>query len=286
MIRHALLQFKPSKGRLTATLKRLAERLAPLKDQGIEVVTLPETALSGYFLQAGVREQALTAEQVVTLLQELLAGLKWTAPIDICLGFYERYQDDFFNSALYAEFNTPQAGIRHIHRKLFLPTYGVFDEERYVSRGQRLDTFATRFGRAGMLICEDAWHSSTAAVLALKGAEVLYIPMASPARDLMGTAPANARRWLATAEGIAAEHGVFVITTSLVGFEGGKGMVGFSHAVNPYGQVVAQGPLFEEAVVLVDLHLESIQVARYETPLLADLRANLAPLIRSFQEAL
>ncbi|MBS3967950.1 MAG: beta-ureidopropionase [Truepera sp.] len=286
MIRHALLQFKPSKGRLTATLKRLAERLAPLKDQGIKVVTLPETALSGYFLQAGVREQALTAEQVVTLLQELLAGLKWTAPIDICLGFYERYQDDFFNSALYAEFNTPQAGIRHIHRKLFLPTYGVFDEERYVSRGQRLDTFATRFGRAGMLICEDAWHSSTAAVLALKEAEVLYIPMASPARDLVGAAPANARRWLATAEGIAAEHGIFVITTSLVGFEGGKGMVGFSHAVNPYGQVIAQGPLFEEAVVLVDLHLESIQVARYETPLLADLRANLAPLIRSFQEAL
>jgi predicted amidohydrolase len=286
MIRHALLQFKPSKGRLAVTLRQLAERLAPLKDEGIEVLTLPETALSGYFLQAGVREQALSAEQVVALLQELLNGLGWSAPVDLCLGFFERYQDDFFNSALYVEFNTPQAGIRHIHRKLFLPTYGIFDEERYVSRGQRLDTFATRFGRAGMLICEDAWHSSTAAVLALKGAEVLYIPMASPARDLVGTAPANARRWLATAEGIAAEHGVFVITTSLVGFEGGKGMVGFSHAVNPYGQVVAQGPLFEEAVLVVDVHLDVIQVARYETPLLADLRANLAPLIRSFQEAL
>lgn len=286
MIRHALLQFKPSKGRLAATLTQLAERLLPLKDEEVDVVTLPETALSGYFLQAGVREQALTAEQVVALLQDVLAELKWTAPIDLCLGFFERFQDDFFNSALYAEFNTPRAGIRHIHRKLFLPTYGVFDEERYVSRGQRLDAFETRFGRAGILICEDAWHSSTAAVLALKGAEVLYIPMASPARDLVGTAPANARRWLATAEGIAAEHGVFVLSTSLVGFEGGKGMVGFSHAVNPYGQVIAQGPLFEEAVLLVDLHLESIQVARYETPLLADLRANLAPLIRSLQEAL
>jgi predicted amidohydrolase len=286
MIRHALLQFKPSKGRLSATLKRLAEQLLALKNQGVDVVTLPETALSGYFLQAGVREQALSAQQVVLLLQELLAQLEWTAPIDICLGFYERSQGGFFNSALYAEFNTPQAGIRHIHRKIFLPTYGVFDEGRYVSRGERLDTFATRFGRAGILICEDAWHSLTAAVLALKGAQLLYIPMASPARDLVGPAPANARRWLATAEGIAAEHGVFVLSTSLVGFEGGKGMVGLSHAVNPYGQVIAQGPLFEEAVLLVDLHPESIQVARYETPLLADLRASLAPLIRSFQEVL
>jgi predicted amidohydrolase len=286
MIRHALLQFKPSKGRLSATLERLAERLLALKNQGVDVVTLPETALSGYFLQAGVREQALSAQHVVLLLQELLTELEWTAPIDICLGFYERSQGGFFNSALYAEFNTPQAGIRHIHRKIFLPTYGVFDEGRYVSRGERLDTFATRFGRAGILICEDAWHSLTAAVLALKGAQLLYIPMASPARDLMGPAPANARRWLATAEGIAAEHGVFVLSTSLVGFEGGKGMVGLSHAVSPYGQVIAQGPLFEEAVLLVDLHPESIQVARYETPLLADLRASLAPLIRSFQEVL
>jgi predicted amidohydrolase len=286
MIRHALLQFKPSKGRLSTTLERLAERLLALKNQGVDVVTLPETALSGYFLQAGVREQALSAQQVVGLLQELLAELEWTAPIDICLGFYESSQGGFFNSALYAEFNTPQAGIRHIHRKIFLPTYGVFDEGRYVSRGERLDTFATRFGRAGILICEDAWHSLTAAVLALKGAQLLYIPMASPARDLVGPAPVNARRWLATAEGIAAEHGVFVLSTSLVGFEGGKGMVGLSHAVNPYGQVIAQGPLFEEAVLLVDLHPESIQVARYETPLLADLRANLAPLIRSFQEVL
>jgi predicted amidohydrolase len=286
MIRHALLQFKPSKGRLGATLKRLAERLLALKNQGVDVVTLPETALSGYFLQAGVREQALSAQQVVLLLQELLAELEWTAPIDICLGFYERSQGGFFNSALYAEFNTPQAGIRHIHRKIFLPTYGVFDEGRYVTRGERLDTFATRFGQAGILICEDAWHSLTAAVLALKGAQLLYIPMASPARDLVGPAPANARRWLATAEGIAAEHGVFVLSTSLVGFEGGKGMVGFSHAVSPYGQVIAQAPLFEEAVLLVDLHPETIPVARYETPLLADLRASLAPLIQSFREVL
>jgi N-carbamoylputrescine amidase len=285
MVRHALVQFKPAKADLEATLAHLGALLGRIKGDAVDVVTLPEAALSGYFLQAGVREQALRAERVFELLQGLLDELGWRQPVDICLGAYERHQDDFFNSAFYLEFNTPHAGVRHVHRKLFLPTYGVFDEERYVSQGHALETFATRFGRAGILICEDAWHSSTAAVLALKGAEILYIPMASPARELQGEVPANASRWRSTAKGIAAEHGVYVVSTSLVGFEGGKGFTGYSSVVDPYGELIAQAGLFDEEVLVTDLHLESIQVARYESPLLADLRANLPELVRGFQEA-
>lgn len=285
MIRHALVQFKPVKGHVHRNLRRLGEILRGLKGEGVDVVCLPETSLSGYFLQAGVREQALSAQALYDLLGEVLAEAGWTAPVDLCLGFYERDGGDVYNSALYAEFNTAHAGIRQVHRKLFLPTYGVFDEERFVSRGRHLDAFETRFGRAGMLICEDAWHSSTAAVLALKGADILYIPTASPARDFAGASPANARRWLATAEGIAAEHGVFVVTSGLTGFEGGKGFTGQSNVVDPRGRVIAEAPLFKEAVLLVDLFLEAVEVARYENPLLADLRANLPELVRAFTEA-
>jgi N-carbamoylputrescine amidase len=285
MIRHALLQFKPVKADVTASLERLEGILRGLKDEAIDVLLLPEASLSGYFLQAGVREQALTAETLYERLQRALDGAGWEAPVDICLGFFERDGGDFYNSALYAEFNTPEAGIKHVHRKLFLPTYGVFDEERYVSRGRHLGAFTTRFGKVGMLICEDAWHSSTAAVLALKGADILYIPTASPARDFEAREPANARRWKATAEGIAAEHGVFVLTSSLVGFEAGRGFTGLSNAVDPQGQLIAEAPLFTECVLLVDIFLEAIAVARYESPLLADLRANLPELIRAFNEA-
>lgn len=135
-----------------------------------------------------------------------------------------------------------------------------------------------------MLICEDAWHASTAAVLALKGADILYIPTASPVRDLTGPEPVNAQRWEDTAKGIAGEHGVYVLTTCLSGFEGGKGFSGMSHMMDPYGTVVAKGSLFDEEIILTDVHLESIQAARYESPLLADLHANLPQLIRAFSE--
>ena len=285
MIRHAVLQFKPHKALLQRNLEKLETVLTQLKNEDVDVITLPEASLSGYFLQAGVREQALTAEELYALLGEVLERVGWLEPLDICLGAYERFNDDFFNSAFYFEYNTPTAGVRHVHRKMFLPTYGVFDEERYVSQGHALEAFDTRFGRAGMLICEDAWHSSTAAVLALKGASILYIPNASPAREMQGAVPGNAERWRATARGVAAEHGVYVVTTSLVGFEGGKGFVGFSNVVDPYGEVTAQAALFDEQILLTDLHLESIQVARYETPLLSDLRAHLSELIRAFEEA-
>lgn len=74
----------------------------------------------------------------------------------------------------------------HVHRKVFLPTYGVFDEERYLARGRRVEAFRTRFGRAALLICEDFWHSITATIAALDGAEVIYVPSASPARGFQG----------------------------------------------------------------------------------------------------
>ena len=69
MIRHALVQFKPHKSQLSQNLERLSKVIAQLGGEGIDVLTLPETALTGYFLQAGVREQALTAGELLELLQ-------------------------------------------------------------------------------------------------------------------------------------------------------------------------------------------------------------------------
>lgn len=289
MIRHALVQFKPKKAALKTNLEQLGTIVQQLAEQEIDVLCLPETALTGYYLQGGVREQALAAEALYQKLHAMLVDCDYTRPLDICLGFYEYYRGDIYNSALYAEFNTDEAGIKHIHRKVFVPTYGVFDEARYVAQGNSLEVFSSRFGRAAILICEDAWHATTAAVLALKGADMLYVPMASPARDFDSTGkrrhlPANAARWSAIVQGIASEHSIFVLNTSLVGSEGGKGFVGYSQVFNPHGDSIATAELFEEMVLISDIYLETIQVARYESPLLADLRANLPELIKAFQE--
>ncbi len=274
--RHALLQFRPLKGRLEANLARLTEAFRALKPKAPEVVVLPEAALTGYFLQGGVRELALTQEELLRALQRVYEEAGWEGPLDLVVGFYEREGGAYYNSAAYLEL---PHGIRHVHRKVFLPTYGVFDEERYLTRGQRVQAFPTRFGRAALLICEDFWHTLTAAIAALDGAEVLYVLAASPARDFRGPRPKNVERFRALAQAVAAEHGIYVVLASLVGFEGGKGLSGGSLVADPEGNLLAEAPLFEEAALLFSLDWARIPPVRYDNPLLADLAAGLPLLL-------
>lgn len=286
-IAHALLQFRPRKGRLEANLPRLAEILAQLRTEQPrpEVIVLPETALTGYFVQGGVREVAVSADELYRALEQVYIEVWDGSPLDIVLGFYERAAGDIFNSAAYLQFGGTEHGVRHIHRKIFLPTYGVFDEDRFVSRGEQISVFDTRFGRAAMLICEDAWHSMSSTVAALGGAEIIYVPMASPIRGLTGALPENVERWQALIGGIAAEHALFVATASLVGFEGGKGMSGVSLLVHPNGRTLIQAPLLDEAIVTAQLDLAELQAARYNNPLLADLRVALPKVLASLEAA-
>jgi NAD+ synthetase len=207
-------------------------------------------------------------------------------PVDVAIGFYEVFQNHFYNSCLYASLGGKDAGVRHVHRKVFLPTYGVFDEERFVDRGREIRAFDTRWGRAAVLICEDAWHSLSGTIAALQGAQLVIVPSASPARgtgmDEEGTRlPASVVRWERILRGIADEHGVWVAFASLVGFEGGKGFPGGSVVVSPAGEIVLRGPLFEEAVLTYDVDFEEITRARAEAPLLADLELNLPHLIKT-----
>ena len=163
-VRHAVLQFRPEKSRLRESLARLRAHLEALRPHAPQVVVLPEAALTGYFLQGGVRELALTRHELLELLVGVYEKVGWEGVLDVVVGFYERDEGAYYNSAAYLEL--PHRVV-HVHRKVFLPTYGVFDEERYLARGRRVEAFRTRFGRAALLICEDFWHSITATIAAL-----------------------------------------------------------------------------------------------------------------------
>ena len=189
-------------------------------------------------------------------------------PLDVALGFYELHQNRLYNSALYATLGGPDAGIRHIHRKVFLPTYGVFDEERFVEAGRSVQAFDTRWGRAAILICEDAWHSFTPDARRARRRPAHHHPEREPGRGVVtqrGRRAAVRRAWPAGAgssQDMAGEHGVYVALAQLVGFEGGKAFPGGSIVAGPRGDVLAEGPVFEEALVPAPLDFEEITRAR------------------------
>lgn len=279
-LRIGLAQTKPTKGDVAANIGGI-NALLTQHCGDVDLLVFPEVALSGYFLEGGVREAARTVEEVA----EALVVPPGEAP-DIAIGFYERYRRSLFNSVAYFTPTDSEYVPIHVHRKVFLPTYGVFDEARFVEHGREVHAFDTRFGRMGMLICEEMWHSLPATILALDGAEVILTVSASPARDFNPSPrgrPRNLEVWATVAPAAAVEHGVFVTVSQLVGSEGGKIFPGGSIAAAPDGTIIAQGPLLEEAVTLVELDGTAIDRARANSPLLSDLEHALPHLQRALQ---
>jgi NAD+ synthetase len=289
MLRLAIGQLKPLKGAYRENLARLKELLAELGRQSEppDLLILPETALTGYFVEGAVRELARSAEDFYADLAEAHRQANGP-PLELVVGFYELWRSRLHNSALVASLGGSEPGIRHIHRKVFLPTYGVFDEERFVEPGRTIRAFDTRWGRAAVIVCEDAWHSLVPTIAALDGAEVLIVVSASPARGLARVEggeerPASLLRWERTIQGIAGEHGIYVALAQLVGFEGGKAFPGGSLVAGPRGEVLARAKVFEEDLLQVSVDLGEIARVRAELPLLSDLEVRLPHLLEDLR---
>jgi len=185
----AVAQIRPEKPRFGATLERLGGLFGRMarRDTPPRLLVLPETALTGYFLEGGVRGRARTAREVFDALRDLwIRESGGGEPLAVVLGFYERAGDRVHNSALCAELGGDDPGVLHLHRKVFLPTYGVFQERRFLEPGSRISAFDAPWGRSALLVCEDAWHSLSATLAALDGARFLIVSSASPAHGPAG----------------------------------------------------------------------------------------------------
>ncbi|TVP49704.1 MAG: NAD(+) synthase [Gemmatimonadales bacterium] len=281
-LRISLAQFRPRKGRVAENLEAIGTAAADAS-AAADLLVFPETATSGYFVEGGVEEVART-------IHEICLGLgtpPGDAP-DLVLGAYERGPDGvLYNSALHLEARAGGWALVHVHRKMFLPTYGLFDEARFVKPGLRLRSYDTRFGRMGLLICEEMLHSLPPTVLALGGAELLVALSASPAREYVAgnDRPASLERWDVAARAITLEHGVHLALAHLAGSEGGKIFAGGSALYGPGGRVLARGPLFTEARVDTVVSLEEGRRGRVRSPMLEDLRTFLPHLGRELERA-
>lgn len=288
----AVVQFQPVKGDRAGNLERLSALFSGIIARGTrpDVVSLPETVLTGYFLEGGVREVACSAEDFARDLNTAFCA-RCDGSMDVVAGFYELYRNTYYNSAVYATLGGADPEILHVHRKVFLPTYGLFDEERFVEHGLEVRAFDTRWGRAALLICEDVWHSITTTSAALDGAQVVFVPSASPGRgvwpqpDEEVRGPASMHRWERLARDRAEEHGIYMVVTQLVGNEGGKAFPGGSVVAGPHGDVRGRAPLWNEAVLQLTLDLDDITRARASSPLLADLRIMLPHMMRALGHA-
>lgn len=260
----AVAQINPRLGDLEANLVLYEERAKAARGLGADLVVFPELSLTGYFLKDMVSTVALQldAPEVKRLAELSRKG-------GLIAGLVEETSDyRFYNSAVYFE----DGKIVHVHRKAYLPTYGLFDEGRYLARGDRIRSFDSRFGRCAMLICEDMWHPSTLCIAALDGALVVFCPSASPLRGISDQHEQddNARYWELINATYAQTFALFLVYANRVGFEDGIGFWGGSEIIDPTGVRLSKGRYYEEDLIVGEINLKSARRQRVISPLLRD----------------
>jgi len=259
----ALAQVNPRLGDLAANREIIREQIASARSAGADLVVFPELSLTGYFLKDQVPAMALRADA---------KELKWlreaSRRISIVIGIVEESADSlFYNSALYFE----GGELRHVHRKCYLPTYGLFDEQRYFARGRALRAFDTRFGRLAMLICEDMWHPSTVYVNAADRALSIICVSSSPIWGMSKQAlPENAIYWEKLTRFHAETWGVFVAYCNRVGFEDGVGFWGGSELIDPFGNPVCKAPYYEPAIAIGEVQMRRVRRKRISSTMMRD----------------
>ncbi|WP_376789499.1 nitrilase-related carbon-nitrogen hydrolase [Thermoflexus sp.] len=274
-----LAQIYPRLGDLQTNLHKHLEVIEDAVTRGAELIVFPELSLTGYVLQDLTYEVAIRPEPNHPILQPLLEASRWA---DLVVGFVEMDERGrYYTTGAYL------AGgqIIHRHRKIYLPTYGMFDEGRDMAPGDQVRAFDTRFGRFGLLICEDFWHISPPYLLWLDGAEVLIFTSASPGRGLGIPGKFGSTKWVELVnQAYASLFTVFVIHVNRAGFEDGQNFWGGSTIFDPSGDLVVQGPYFDEALILASIDLDQIRRTRIRLPLLRDERPTL--VLRELQRIL
>ena len=269
----ALAQINVTLGDLEANLEKHLEYVESAHDAGASLLVFPELSLTGYYLQDITGEVGMGIAPPAPALAKLIEASR-KHKLDICVGFVE--EDDRFVHYI-AQAYIGDGEIKHIHRKVYLPTYGMFDDMRYVGMGQKTRAFDTRFGRMGMLICEDFWHLALPYLLWLDGADTLLMVAAGPGR---GVKPGD--DYLDTNQSVSMAHRMyaelfttFVFHCNRVGYEDGVAFGGYSTVIAPDGDFLAKGEHFEECLVTATVNPESVRFKRRSLPLLRDERPEL-----------
>src|ERR1035437_7836897 len=256
---------------LEENLARHAALLAEARAGGAGLVVFPELGLTGYQLQDLAAEVAMRHDD--RRLRDLAAE---TTGFSAVVSFVEAADDHrlFISAALLED-----GDVKFVHRKLFLPTYGLFDERRFFAAGDKLRAVDSRIGvRLGLAVCEDLWHLAVPETLALDGAQILINVSSSPGRDLaavhevgLGTAAS----WRNLMRTYAQPTTSFVVFCNRVGMDETISFWGGSEVIAPSGEAVFTAPLFDEGLHFVDIELGDVRRERVSLPLLRDERPEL-----------
>ncbi len=255
-----LAQIDARLGALEENLERHLEWIARARERRVELLLFPELSLTGYRLLHLTSRVALRPEgsPLITRLMEAAGEMS------VIVGVVEEDADGvLYNSALLLH----SGAIAHVHRKLYLPTYGIFQEGRFFGPGRRLRTAPADGRHLGVLICEDLWHPGLARRLAVAGTKILAVISASPGRVGPGPELASQESWEVLTRSTALLNTCWVLYCNRVGWEEGSFYTGGSHIVRPGGEVLVRATYLEEELLVAEIEPREVDRLRWRLPL-------------------
>ena len=251
-LRIGLAQLNTTVGDFAGNRRKILRAISQARALGLDLLAFPELAICGYppedllFKPQFIAENRRSLEKVVAA----------SAGITIVIGFVD-VREDIYNAAAIVH-NGRLAGVYH---KIFLPNYGVFDENRYFRAGRQRPVYTVGGIGVGVNICEDIWYEAgPATTQALSGAEVIVNISASPYHLGKGS---YRERMVATR---AADNVAIFALCNLVGGQDELVFDGNSLVLDERGQLIARGKQFAEDLIVADLDVESVFRARLHDP--------------------
>jgi predicted amidohydrolase len=264
----ALAQISSKLANIDANLEKHISYIEKAKKEKADIIIFPELSLTGYSVKDAVYDVAMTSDD-----RRLKKLYQASEDISICVGLVE-LTDNFEakNTNLFLE----NGKIIARHRKVYLPTYGVYEEKRYFTPGNRFRAFDSQYGRFGMLICEDLWHPSSTSILALDGALAIFVNSAGILRGVHEKdKPENIQIWENLNRTSAHLFTSYLIFCNRVGSEDGLMFWGGSEIVDPHGKLVVKAPYFEEDLIISEIDWLKLKHARLHTTYLSDERLDI-----------
>ncbi|MFP4082564.1 MAG: nitrilase-related carbon-nitrogen hydrolase [Candidatus Aminicenantes bacterium] len=262
----ALAQISPHLGNLEKNFDLHFRSITRAKKEKADLLIFPELSLTGYTLKDLVEQVALRPEE-----HPFFSELKsLSRDLSLVVGFVEEKQKGlFYNSAAFLA----QGKILHIHRKVFPPTYGMFEEMKFFAVGRSFKAFSSPYGKTGMLICYDFLHYGASYLLFVGGSEIIIVISAAPGRGVSDKQTyQSSRMWELMGEAISHFSSAFLIYCNRVGFEDGKQFAGGSFIFNPMGKLIARGAHLDEDFIIQKIDLDEIGKARRKRPYVRDER--------------
>jgi predicted amidohydrolase len=264
----ALAQISPVLGNIKKNLKLHLDLIKRATAEKVDLIIFPELSLTGYSLKDLAADIAIKPKDSAAFSQLLDAS----SSIDLVFGFPEDRETNpgiIYNSAAYLS----KKRCLHLHRKVFLPTSGMFEEGRFFASGREIRSFETNFARSGLLICRDFLHYCSSYCLFASGAGLIITISAAPGRGVSKTDAQSfetSQMWELMGQAVSFFSSAITIYCNRVGIEEGAVFAGGSYVYSPYGKLVIRLPYLEEDFTVLELDLNEITQARRSWPFRRD----------------